>query len=177
MPLISGRDIALFSARIADDKKAENVIVYDVRGVSDVTDYFVVATAFSRAQIRAVIESIKKELKEFDVRKMGQEGNEAGNWVLIDFSDCVIHVFSPELREYYSLESLWGDAPKLNPARHKIKSKQLIERLARGEDSPEPETVFEPDEPVEEVKEKPAKKPRKTTKKSAKISKKPKTTS
>ena len=133
--MISGKDIALFAARIADDKKAEDVVIYDVRGVSDVTDYFVVATAFSRPQIRAVIESVKRELKVFKVRKMGQEGSEGGNWVLIDFSDCVIHVFSPELREYYSLESLWGDAPRIDWTKEKIKSKKLRDRLAEGKES------------------------------------------
>ena len=131
----TGRDIALFAARIADDKKAEDIVIYDVRGVSDVTDYFVVATAFSRAQIRAVIESVKRELKALNTRKMGQEGSEAGNWVLIDFSDCVIHVFSPELRNFYALETLWGDAPKLDWKKGKIKSKKLRDRLAEGKDS------------------------------------------
>lgn len=130
--MATGRDIALFSARIADDKKAEDVVVYDVRGVTDVTDYFVIATAFSRAQIRAVIESIKRELKGLGVAKMGMEGSDAGNWVLIDYSDCVIHVFSPDLRKYYSLESLWGDAPKVDWKKAAIRSKKMKDRLAQG---------------------------------------------
>lgn len=130
--MANGRDIALFSARIADDKKAEDIVVYDVRGATDVTDYFVVATAFSKAQIRAVIESIKRELKQCGAAKMGQEGNEGGNWVLIDYSDCVVHVFTPELRQYYSLESLWGDAPKLDWKKAAIRSKKMKDRLAAG---------------------------------------------
>ena len=128
--MISGRDIAIFSARMALEKKATDVVIYDVRGVSDVSDYLVIATAFSRSQVRAVIESIKKELKVFNVRKFGQEGNEGGSWVLLDFSDCVIHVFSPELREYYSLESLWGDAPKVDWKKEKFKFKKLGKVLA-----------------------------------------------
>src|SRR4051812_19641659 len=81
--------------------------------MTDVTDYFVIGTATSKAQVRAIIESIKRVLKTFGVRKMGQEGNESGHWVLIDYGDCVVHIFSPELREYYGIESLWGDAPKV----------------------------------------------------------------
>src|ERR1700744_2024614 len=115
----NGRDIAIFSARTADDKKAEDIVIYDVRGITDVTDYFVIATAHSRSQVRAIVESIKKDLKTLDIRKMGQEGHEGGSWVLIDYTDCVVHVFSPELREYYSLESLWGDAPKVDWKREK----------------------------------------------------------
>jgi ribosome-associated protein len=111
--LIKGRDIALFAARVADEKKGEDVVAYDVCGLTDITDYFVIVTAHSKAQVRAICESIALGLKERGLQKLGQEGNESGNWVLLDYADCVIHIFSPELREYYGLESLWGDAPKL----------------------------------------------------------------
>lgn len=137
---MNGRDLALFSARIADDRKAEDVVVYDMRGITDVTDYFVIATAHSRSQIRAVVESIKKALKTINIRKMGQEGDEG--WVLIDYVDCVVHVFTPELREYYSLESLWGDAPKVNWKREKIKTKDIAALLIRmDEDEKEKEAL------------------------------------
>jgi ribosome-associated protein len=129
---MNGRDLAIFSARTADDRKADDVVVYDVRGITDVTDYFVIATAHSRSQVRAVVESIKKALKTINIRKMGQEGDEG--WVLIDYTDCVVHVFSPELREYYSLESLWGDAPKVNWKREKIKIKEIAALLTRRDE-------------------------------------------
>ena len=111
---MNGREIALFSARTAEDKKATSIVIYDVHEMSDITDYFVIATATSKAQTRAIVESISHDLKECGVHKLGQEGHEGGQWVLLDFSDCVIHVFSPELRDYYGLESLWGDAPKVD---------------------------------------------------------------
>lgn len=111
---MKGRDIALYAARAAEDKKSTDVIIYDVRGLTDITDYFVLATAHSRSQIRAVIETIRRELKAAGVKRVGMEGDSSGQWVLIDFADCVIHVFSPQLREYYSLESLWGDAPQVD---------------------------------------------------------------
>lgn len=110
---MDGRDIALFSARIADEKKGEDIVIYDLHGLSDLTDYFVIATAQSKAQVRAIVETISRELKTIGTTKLGQEGSSNGQWILLDYSDCVIHVFSPELREYYGLESLWGDAPKV----------------------------------------------------------------
>ena len=111
---MNGRDIALFAARTADDKKATGIVIYNVIGLTDITDYFVIATAQSKAQIRAIVEGISHELKLCGTNKLGQEGNETGQWVLLDYSDCVIHVFSPALRDYYGIESLWGDAPKLD---------------------------------------------------------------
>jgi len=110
---MDGRDIALFAARVADEKRGEDIIIYDLRGLTDLTDYFVIATAHSKDQVRAIIETISKELKQAGTTKLGQEGSDNGQWILLDYSDCVIHIFSPELREYYGLESLWGDAPKV----------------------------------------------------------------
>lgn len=111
---MKGRDIATFAARTADEKKGTDIVIYDLRGLTDITDYFVIVTAHSKAQIRAILESIARQLKVIGVKKVGQEGNESGRWVLLDYGDCVIHIFSPELRDYYALESMWGDAPKMN---------------------------------------------------------------
>ena len=111
---MNGREIAAFAARTADEKKGTDIVIYDLRGLTDITDYFVLTTAHSKSQIRAILESIARELKSIGIRKMGQEGNEGGQWVLLDYGDCVIHIFTPALREYYGLESLWGDAPKVD---------------------------------------------------------------
>ncbi|HYG75020.1 MAG TPA: ribosome silencing factor [Planctomycetota bacterium] len=112
--LMNGRDIAVFAARTADDKKATDIVIYDLRGLSDISDYFVLVTAHSRAQTRAILESVARELKRAGIHRIGQEGNDAGRWVLLDYGDCVVHIFSPDLREYYALESMWGDAPRLD---------------------------------------------------------------
>jgi ribosome-associated protein len=112
--VMEGREIALFAARTAEEKKAKDTIIYDLHGLSDVTDYFVITTAQSKAQSRAICESISHELKVRGVHRLGQEGSAGGQWVLLDYGDCVIHIFSPALREYYGLESLWGDAPKVD---------------------------------------------------------------
>jgi ribosome-associated protein len=111
---MEGRKIALYAARVAEEKRGGDIVIYDVRGLTDVTNYFVVVTAHSRSQIRAIIETIRRGLKADGERSLGQEGDAGGEWVLLDYSDCVIHVFSPNLRAYYSLESLWGDAPKVD---------------------------------------------------------------
>ena len=118
-----GRDIAIFAAQTAEDKKGDTIIVYDLRGLTDLTDYFVIVTAHSKAQIRAIVETISHDLKkQHNVNKYGQEGNENGQWILLDYSDCVIHIFSPQLRDYYGLESLWGDAPRVNWAKKELKT-------------------------------------------------------
>lgn len=110
---MNGRDIALAAARLADEKKGADIVIYDLHGLSDVADYFLIVTAQSKLQARAIAGAIEKGLKDQGVRKLGQEGGPASQWLLLDYSDTVIHVFSPALREYYSLESLWGDAPKV----------------------------------------------------------------
>ncbi|MGD0089992.1 MAG: ribosome silencing factor [Planctomycetota bacterium] len=110
---MDGREIALYAARTADEKKGTDIVIYDLRGLSDVADFFVISTAQSKAQSRAVCDTISRELKTRGVHKMGLEGSSGGQWVLLDYGACVIHVFSPALREYYALESLWGDAPKV----------------------------------------------------------------
>lgn len=112
--VLPGREIAIFAAREADEKKGEGILVYDLHGLSDVTDYFVLITAQSKLQIRAILHAIEKGLKDRGVYVLGQEGDLNSQWMLLDYADCVIHVFSPELRQYYNLEALWGDAPRLD---------------------------------------------------------------
>ncbi|MBI3832562.1 MAG: ribosome silencing factor [Planctomycetes bacterium] len=112
--VLPGREIAIFAACEADEKKGEGILVYDLRGLSDVTDYFVLVTAQSKLQIRAILNAIEKGLKDRGVYVLGQEGDANSQWMLLDYADCVIHVFSPELRQYYNLEALWGDAPRVD---------------------------------------------------------------
>jgi len=111
---MNGRELAQFAARLADEKKGSDIVIYDLRGLSDVTDYFVIATAQSKLQARAIVAEIERDLKVRGVLKLGQEGVGDTQWILMDYGDVVVHVFSPQLRDYYSLESLWGDAPKVS---------------------------------------------------------------
>jgi ribosome-associated protein len=109
----SARKLAIEAARIAHDNNAEDVVVLDLRGVSPVTDYFVMCTGTSRPQMRAVADKIIGH-----GRSAGQEvwrvaGVEGGQWAVLDFVDVVVHVFDPSHRRYYDLELIWGAAPRV----------------------------------------------------------------
>jgi ribosome-associated protein len=98
------------AAEVADSKRGEDVVILDLRGLTMVTDYFVICTGTNRVQVRAIIDGIADALAGPGSRGV-QEGDEYGQWVLLDYGDVVVHVFSPEARAFYRLERLWGDAP------------------------------------------------------------------
>ncbi len=101
------------AAELALDRKAEDVLALDLRGVSTATDFFVLATGNSDIQVRAIAEHILEGLATAGVRPLHVEGLERARWVLLDFVDFVVHVFHPQARGFYQLELLWGDAPTL----------------------------------------------------------------
>ena len=92
------------------DKKAEDIQVLDLRGVLDVTDYFVIATGFSEIQVQAISDAIADKSREAGMEFLNVEGRESGRWVLIDYVDVVVHVMLPEERDKYRLDRLWGEA-------------------------------------------------------------------
>lgn len=98
---------------LARDRKAREMMVLDLRGISGATDFFFLATGTSDIHVRGIAEHIMEELKKEDVRPDHVEGLRGGRWVLIDYIDFVVHVFHPSAREFYQLERLWGDAPQL----------------------------------------------------------------
>ena len=93
------------------EKKGLDILLMDLRGLSDVADYFLLATGTSDLHIRSLAQEVLDRLKESDERPWHVEGVEHRRWVLIDLVDVVIHVFRPDAREFYALERLWGDAP------------------------------------------------------------------
>ncbi len=97
----------------AQDKKAEDVIALDVRGLSSFTDTFVIATGNSDRHVRSIVDGVEALLAQHGERPIGIEGREEGCWVLMDLNDVIVHVFQREAREHYGLERLWGDAPEL----------------------------------------------------------------
>lgn len=101
------------AVELARDRKARDLTVLDLRGVSSATDFFLVCTGTSDIHVRGVAEHIIDELKKVGHRPDHVEGLRGGRWVLIDYIDFVIHVFHPAAREFYQLERLWGDAPTL----------------------------------------------------------------
>lgn len=99
------------AAELARELKARDVVGLDLRGISSATDFFLLASGRSDVQVRAIAEHVVEELKKEDVRPAHVEGLQGGRWVLVDYIDFVVHVFHPQARDFYQLESLWGDAP------------------------------------------------------------------
>jgi len=106
------RPTALAIARAALDKKAEDVTVLDVRGLTSYADYFVVMTADSERQASAIADAVEQGMKAQGITKVGVEGYEGGRWILVDYGDVVAHVMNRESRGFYDLEGLWADAPR-----------------------------------------------------------------
>ena len=108
-------DIAREAALAADDKKATDVVALDVSGISDVTDAIVVCTAANSRLASAVVDEVEDRLRlRFGLSALSISGKDDGPWVLVDFCSVVVHVFSPEGRDYYRIERLWGDAPTID---------------------------------------------------------------
>jgi ribosome-associated protein len=110
---LDSKKIAIACAKIADDKKAQDIVILDVDKISSITDYFVICSAINERQLHAIADDIDKEMKKVSVKKLGMEGYREGKWVLIDYGDFIVHIFEKEIRSYYDLELLWGDAPKV----------------------------------------------------------------
>jgi ribosome-associated protein len=99
-------------AALVLDKKAQEVIVLDVRGLTSYADFFVVASGESERQVSAMAEHVHTTLKQEGHTAVGREGEETGNWVLLDYGEVVVHLFLQETRAFYDLEGLWADAPR-----------------------------------------------------------------
>ena len=101
------------AAMAALEKKAEEIALLDLRGLSDVTDYFLICHGRSGRQVQTIADNIERVLREGHRRPNHVEGYARGEWILMDYLDFVIHVFTVERRGYYALERLWGDAPRV----------------------------------------------------------------
>ena len=113
MKELTSKEVADICVRVADDRKAEDVVQLKVTDLSFIADYFVIATAMSQPHIKAVVENIGRELRnKYDIRPRTVEGKAQSGWILMDYGMVVVHVLTEEAREMYDLENLWGDAPK-----------------------------------------------------------------
>lgn len=101
-------------AKIADGFRGENTLVLDLTKVTPIFDFFVLTTGTSRRQMQAIAEEINKQLKDAGTKRQGLEGNDQSQWIVQDYGNIVVHIFSPELREVYDLERLWADAPPVD---------------------------------------------------------------
>jgi ribosome-associated protein len=113
--LVSGEYDALTIARditdVAVDKKASDVTLIDIGKVTTLADYFVIATGNSDRQLGAISSAVQDRMKELKVQRVGHEGLPADGWVLLDYGQVIVHIFSPEQRAYYDLERRWQEAP------------------------------------------------------------------
>ena len=109
-PAPTVKQLAQLAAQTCADLKAERVVILDLHGVSDMTDYFVIASGTSDTHVRSLGERVQEALRAAGQRPTHTEGLPQGRWVLLDYVDFVVHVFHPALREFYQLERLWGDA-------------------------------------------------------------------
>lgn len=109
---------AVLSARVAAENKARDVVVLDMRNITPLYDFMVLATGGTRRQIHNIAEDVDDALSEAGDERLGIEGYESSHWVVQDYGDVVVHLFDPEARGFYSLEDLWADAPRLDWERY-----------------------------------------------------------
>jgi ribosome-associated protein len=101
------------SLKISQAKKAEDIVVLDLRGLASFTDYFIIMNGNSTRQNMAIYQAIEENLKKAQVLPLGVEGETTAEWILLDYGHFIIHIFSRRARDYYGLEKLWGDAPSI----------------------------------------------------------------
>ena len=107
-------ELARICSRIAIDNKAEDVVALDVRKMSSFSDYFVIMSGRSTRHVQALAEGLENELRSKRIKTSRAEGLQEGHWVLLDFGDVIVHVFYHEQRDFYDLEGLWHDAPRVD---------------------------------------------------------------
>ena len=112
--ILETMELAKKICKAADDKKAGNIVIMDMRGLMFSTDYFVICGAPTATQVRAIADNIEEALDKEKIHFSHKEGYHEGEWILLDYGDVVVHIFKNENRDYYALEKLWGDAEITN---------------------------------------------------------------
>src|SRR5882724_5848130 len=122
---MDSRKLALHCRELADNKKAEDIAILDVRELSSVTDYFVIASGTSEPHLRAIVDEITDKLRdEQQIRPRAIDGTLQTAWVVLDFFDVIVHIMRADVRERYDLETLWGDAPRVKTRKAKAARKK-----------------------------------------------------
>jgi len=113
---MDSKKLAQFCLEYADNRKAENIVILDLRELSSVTDYFVICSGTSEPHLRAISDEITTKLRdEHDLRPRAIDGTLQTAWIVLDYFDVIVHVMKPDVREKYDLEALWSDAPRMKP--------------------------------------------------------------
>jgi ribosome-associated protein len=124
---MDSKKLALLCRELADNRKAENITILDVRELSSVTDYFVIASGTSEPHLRAIVDEITEQLrKQHDLRPRAVDGALQTAWIVLDYFDVIVHVMRHDIRTKYDLETLWGDAPRVKPRKSTAKSKATL---------------------------------------------------
>jgi ribosome-associated protein len=110
---LESKDKALKAARAAQDKKAKDILVLGLKGLTPIADYFVICSGESTTQVKAIAEQVEEKFDEADIKPLGIEGLKYSHWVLMDYGDVIIHIFEQETRTFYELEKLWIDAKRI----------------------------------------------------------------
>jgi ribosome-associated protein len=110
---LESKDKALKAARAAQDKKAKDILVLGLKGLTQLSDYFVICTGESTTQVKAIAEQVEENFDKADIKPLGIEGLKYSRWVLMDYGDVIIHIFEQETRAFYELEKLWIDAKRI----------------------------------------------------------------
>jgi ribosome-associated protein len=115
---MDSKKLALLCRELADNKKAENIAILDVRKISSVTDFFIICSGTSEPHLRAIVEEIIDTLRDtHGLRPRATEGTRQAAWIVLDYFDVIVHVMRGDVREHYDLEGLWGDAPRIGTGR------------------------------------------------------------
>jgi ribosome-associated protein len=129
---MDSKKLAQLCRDFADNKKAENIVLLDVRDLSSVTDYFVIASGTSEPHLRAIVDEITDGLRDqYDLRPVRKDGSMQGAWVVLDFFDVIVHVMRTDARARYDLEGLWGDAARVK-SKSKVKKTAKVKKQTQG---------------------------------------------
>jgi ribosome-associated protein len=117
-PVMDSKKLAMLCRELADNRKAEDILILDVHEISSITDYFVIASGTSEPHLRAISDELHDKLRdEHQVRPRAVDGTLQAGWLVLDFFDVIVHLMRVDVRKHYNLEGLWGDAPRLRPRR------------------------------------------------------------
>ncbi|MCA9858443.1 MAG: ribosome silencing factor [Thermomicrobiales bacterium] len=111
--LDASRELALQIADVLSETPASDTVVLDIRGLSSFADFFVICSGENERQLRAITERLQEEFKERGIRPQRVEGTPRSGWIVLDYNDVIVHVFDAELRDFYKMERLWAEAPRL----------------------------------------------------------------
>lgn len=136
---MDSKQLALLCRELADNRKAENIVVLDLRKLAGVTDFMVICSGTSEPHLRAVEEEIADRLRdEHGLRPRAVDGTRHSGWIILDYVDVLVHVMKPDLRERYDLEGLWNDATRVRAARKRASAKKARTRVASPEEKAAP---------------------------------------